>query len=89
MNLNIIYEDNWLLIVNKPAGIATHPSAYHFDNSLSNGIRFYFDTIHLNKKIRPINRLDLNTSGLVIFAKCEYIQECLSQQMLQNIFQKN
>ena len=88
MNLDIIYEDNWLLVINKPAGITIHPSVLHFDNSLSNGVRFYFDKIGLNKKIRPVNRLDKDTSGLVIFAKCEYIQECLSLQMKEGIFEK-
>ena len=42
----------------------------------------------MNKKIRPVNRLDLNTSGLVVFAKSEYIQEAFSVQMQNNIFQK-
>ncbi len=88
IDLNIIYEDDWLLIVNKPAGIAIHPSILHYSDSLSNGIRFYFDSISLNKKIRPVNRLDSDTSGLVIFSKCEYIQECLILQMKKHIFQK-
>ena len=88
MPLDIVYEDNWLLVVNKPSGIAIHPSILHFDNSLSNGIRFYFDKIGLKKKIRPVNRLDIDTSGLVLFAKCEYIQECLSLQMQEGIFKK-
>ncbi len=88
MTLDIIYEDEWFLIVNKPSGIAIHPSILHFDNSLSNGVRYYFDKIGLKKKIRPVNRLDKDTSGLVIFAKCEYIQECLSLQMKDGIFKK-
>lgn len=86
--LDIVYEDDWLLVVNKPSGIAIHPSILHFDNSLSNGIRYYFDKIGLKKKIRPVNRLDTDTSGLVIFAKCEYIQESLSFQMKDNTFKK-
>ena len=89
MDLNIVFEDDWLLIVNKPAGIATHPSVLHFSDSLCNGIRFYFDSISLKKKVRPVNRLDLNTSGLVVFAKCEYIQECLISQMKSNVFKKD
>ena len=88
MDLNIIFEDDWLLVVNKPAGIAIHPSVLHYSDSLCNGIRFYFDKIGLKKKIRPVNRLDLNTSGLVVFAKCEYIQECLINQMKKNQFKK-
>ena len=88
MNFEIIYEDEWLLVVNKPSGIAIHPSILHFDNSLSNGVRFYFDKIGLKKKIRPINRLDKDTSGLVVFAKCEYIQESLTLQMKEKVFKK-
>lgn len=88
MDLDIVFEDEWLLIVNKPAGIAVHPSMLHYSDSLCNGIRFYFDSINLKKKVRPVNRLDFNTSGLVIFAKCEYIQECLIIQMKNNIFKK-
>ena len=73
MDLDIIYEDDWLLIVNKPAGIAIHPSILHYADSLSNGIKFYFDSIGLQKKIRPVNRLDFNTSRISYFCKmCLY-----------------
>lgn len=88
MSLNIVYEDDWFILVNKPAGIAVHPSILHYSDSLCNGIKFYFDSIGLKKKIRPVNRLDLNTSGLVVFAKCEYVQECLISQMKDNLFKK-
>lgn len=88
MNLNILYEDEWFLVINKPAGIAIHPSNSHYADSLSNGVKAYFDKIGLHKKIRPVNRLDLNTSGIVIFAKCEYVQEQFSKQMLNHVFQK-
>lgn len=88
MDLDIVFEDEWLLVINKPASVAIHPSVLHYSDSLCNGIRFYFDSIGLKKKIRPVNRLDLNTSGLVVFAKCEYIQECLISQMKDNLFKK-
>lgn len=88
MNLDIIYEDEFLLLINKPSGIPVHPSILHFKDSLSNGIKFYFDSIGLNKKIRAVNRIDLGTSGLVLFAKNEYIQECLIKQMNNNLFKK-
>lgn len=88
INLNIVYEDEWLIVVNKPAGIPIHPSRLHYIDSLSNGIKFYFDSIGLAKKIRPVNRLDLDTSGLVIFAKCEYVQEALVKQMADKTFKK-
>ncbi len=89
MNLDIVYEDDWFLVINKSANMPIHPSRLHYTDSLSNGIRFYFDSIGLTKKIRPINRLDLDTSGLVIFAKCEYIQECFIRQMLNKTFKKD
>lgn len=62
MDLNILYEDEAYLIVNKPECIPVHPSMDHFEDSLSNGVKYYFNTIRLKKKIRPVNRLDKNTS---------------------------
>ena len=88
MDLNIIYEDDAFLVVNKAPNTAVHPSILHYENSLANGIKYYFDSIGLNKKIRPVNRLDKDTSGLVIFAKNEYVQECLVKQMQNHTFYK-
>jgi len=88
MDLNIIYEDNAFIVLNKPSGQASHPSIIHFDDTISNGLKYYFDSINLHKKIRPVNRLDLNTSGLIIFAKNEYIHECFIRQMSSGVFQK-
>ena len=75
--LDILYEDKFLLAVNKPAGIVVHPSSYHLNGTLANGVKYYLNN---NKKIRPINRLDRDTSGIVLFAKNEYIQECMKQE---------
>lgn len=88
MNLDIIYEDDSFIVINKPPFIPIHPTAYHFDDTLSNGLRYYYDTIGLKKKIRPVNRLDKNTSGLVLFAKNEYVQELLIAQMKNGDFKK-
>ncbi len=88
MDLSVLYEDEYLLIIDKPAGIPVHPSIIHFEDSLSNGVKYYFDTINLHKKIRPVNRLDRNTSGIVIFAKNEYIHDMLSKQMQNKQFKK-
>ena len=88
MDLSVLYEDEYLLIIDKPAGIPVHPSIIHFEDSLSNGVKYYFDTINLHKKIRPVNRLDRNTSGIVIFAKNEYIHDMLSKQMKNKQFKK-
>lgn len=86
--LSILYEDDGYLVIDKPAGIPVHPSCDHYTDSLSNRVRHYFDKIGLKKKIRPVNRLDKDTSGLVIFAKNEYIQECLVKQMQSKEFVK-
>lgn len=88
MELDILFEDETMLIINKPAGVPVHPSMDHFEDSLSNGIRFYFDEIGLKRKTRPVNRLDKDTTGIVIFAKNEYVQECLVKQMKKNTFVK-
>ena len=48
--LDIIYEDEWIIIINKPSGIAVHPSILHYDDSLSNGVRYYFDKIRFKEK---------------------------------------
>lgn len=88
INLDIIYEDESYLIINKQSGLPIHPSMDHYTDSLSNGVKYYFDSIGLHKKIRPVNRLDKDTSGIVIFAKNEYIQESLIKQMQSNTFSK-
>ncbi len=88
MDLDIVFEDDGILILNKPAGIAVHPSILHYDDSLANGVKYYFEILGIQKKIRPVNRLDFNTSGLIVFAKNEYIQESLIRQMKNNIFIK-
>lgn len=88
MDLNILYEDDALLIVNKSPFIPVHPSMDHYTDSLSNGVKYFFNSIGLNRKIRPVNRIDKNTSGIVIFAKNEYIQESLIRQMKSNEFKK-
>ena len=88
IDLDILYEDEGLLIVNKGPNTPVHPSLNHFQDSLSNGVKYYYDSIGLKRKIRPINRLDKDTSGIVLFAKNEYIQECLVKQMKTNKFEK-
>ena len=78
MNLKVLYEDDSLIILDKPPHLPVHPSLNHYENSLSNGLKYYFDSINLHRLIRPINRLDKDTSGIVIFAKNEYIQSQLT-----------
>ena len=88
MDLDIIFEDEYLLIINKTSNMPVHPSILHYEDSLSNGIAYYFKEKNIKRKIRPVNRLDRNTSGIVIFAKNEYAQEILVKQMKQDKFEK-
>lgn len=70
--IEILYEDEYFLAVNKPADMVVHPCSYHLENTLANYVKYYLAN---NRKIRPINRIDNGTSGIVLFAKNEYIQE--------------
>ena len=68
--LDIVYEDNDLMILNKPAGLAVHPSPGHYDGqTLANRVVFYLDATGQNPIFRAINRLDRGTSGLMTCAK--------------------
>lgn len=65
----IIYEDDDILVVNKPADMPVHPAINNFDNTLANALKYYFDSKEEKLVFRCINRLDRNTSGLLIVAK--------------------
>lgn len=67
--LEILYEDEDLLAVNKPAGMVTHPTGIHYADSLTNLVAEYFQKKGQSICLRPIGRLDKETSGIVIFAK--------------------
>ncbi|MDX5474434.1 MAG: RluA family pseudouridine synthase [Bacillaceae bacterium] len=69
MKLEILFEDEHLLIVNKPVGIETHPGSVDTTNSLSNGVAYYFQQNGIHSKVRHIHRLDKETSGAILFAK--------------------
>ena len=67
--LDIIYEDEDLMVINKPAGMPIHPSMNNYYNSLANGLAYYFAQQNCPFVFRCINRLDRDTSGLTIVAK--------------------
>ena len=87
--LNILYEDEYLLVINKEAGFPIHPSSSHFEDTVSNFVKSYFIENNIKRKIRPVNRLDRNTSGITIFAKSDYIQDILIKEMNLKTFKKN
>lgn len=67
--LNIVYEDEDLIIVNKPAGMPIHPSMNHYTGSLANGLAWYYQSQKKPFIFRCCNRLDRDTSGLTVIAK--------------------
>lgn len=67
--LDIVYEDEDILVVNKAAGMPTHPSMHNYDNSLANGLAWYFKEQGKPFIFRCTNRLDRDTSGLTVIAK--------------------
>jgi len=76
--LSIVYEDEYLLAVNKPPFMLVHPTASHPDYTLMNAVSYYFSSKNENKVIRLFNRLDMNTSGLVIIPKSSEAHRRLS-----------
>ncbi|MCD8175064.1 MAG: RNA pseudouridine synthase [Phascolarctobacterium sp.] len=83
LHLNAIaYEDEYILIVDKPAGISIHPTVNEQENTLYNYVENYYLKKNISSGIHPVSRLDRNTSGLVTFAKSPSIQNWLSHQTI-------
>jgi 23S rRNA pseudouridine1911/1915/1917 synthase len=81
--LDIIYEDEDLMVINKPAGMPIHPSMNNYYNSLANGLAYYFAQQNCPFVFRCINRLDRDTSGLTIVAK-HYVSAGILSAMIAN-----
>lgn len=86
--LDILYEDEDLLAVNKPAGLVTHPQGCHYRDSLANQAAAYFREKNEEHCIRPVGRLDRDTSGVVIFAKNKAAAARLQGQRESGVFSK-
>lgn len=86
-DFEILYEDDFFLVVNKKAGIPVHPSCDHYENTLANYVAYYLEEKGING-IHIVTRLDKNTSGICIFAKNRYIQELLIRKKNQIQLQK-
>lgn len=81
MDLDIVYEDEYLMVINKPSGLVVHPGAGNYNNTLVNGLMYY--TKHLSDvggSTRPgiVHRIDKDTSGLLLIAKTNQIHEILA-----------
>lgn len=80
MPLSVVYEDDHLLVVDKPPYLAVHPSAGKPEPTLANGVVGYFARKGTPLSFRPVNRLDRNTSGLLVAAKSPHVAYALAQK---------
>ncbi|WP_211274562.1 RluA family pseudouridine synthase [Paenibacillus oryzae] len=79
--LDILFEDEDLLVVNKPAGVIVHPTHGHYTGTLANGVVYHWLQRGEKVRFRPVHRLDEETSGVVAIAKTGYVHQQLSEQM--------
>lgn len=86
--IQIVFEDEDLLIINKPAGMIVHPTHGHYTGTLANGVVYHWQKKGERVRFRPVHRLDEETSGLVAVAKTSYVHQQLSEQMQANGFLK-
>jgi len=80
--LNIVYEDDQLLVINKPAGMVVHPGHGNYSGTLVNALAFHFENLPLNSSERPglVHRIDKDTTGLLVVAKTEIAMAYLTKQ---------
>ena len=82
MDINIVYEDDDLIIVDKPSGLVVHPGSGNYDNTLVNGLMHYTNSLRdINGEERPgiVHRIDKDTSGLLVIAKNNKSHAILSE----------
>lgn len=86
--LNILFEDDHLVVINKPAGLVVHPGVGNYTGTLVNALLYHFGNLPAaeNQEIRPglIHRIDKNTSGLLVVAKEEYAMQHLAKQFFEH-----
>ncbi len=84
--LDIVFEDEHILVVDKQGNLPTHPSLNNYEKSLAGAVINYFDKQGINFVFRAVNRLDKGTSGLMIIAKNAHIHELFKKQLHTNEF---
>lgn len=86
--LDVVYEDEDILVLNKAPFMVVHPTKSHQTGTLANGILYYFKETKQDCIVRLVSRLDMNTSGLIIIGKNQYAHMMLSSEMKTDRFQK-
>lgn len=79
--IDIVYEDEDVLVINKQPGMPTHPSMGNYENSLANAVMYYFQQKGEDRAFRAVNRLDKDTSGLMTVAKNSYAHARLADEI--------
>ncbi|MCP4801729.1 MAG: RluA family pseudouridine synthase [Bacteroidetes bacterium] len=89
--IDIVYEDDELLVVNKPAGMVVHPGHGNYSGTLINALTYHFDNLPNNSSERPglVHRIDKDTSGLLVIAKTEDAMAHLSNQFAKKTSKRN
>ena len=80
MDLEIVYEDEYILAINKAADVLMHPTSTVRDGTLANGVLYYYDETQQAHDFHPVHRLDKDTSGIVIIAKTSVVQHAFDKQ---------
>ncbi|MBR5281072.1 MAG: RluA family pseudouridine synthase [Clostridia bacterium] len=86
--LEILYEDDSLLAVNKPAGMVVHPTVFHQSGTLANALVGYWNEKQIQSGLHFVSRLDVGTSGIILIARNGYVQEHLRRQAEEGTFRK-
>ncbi len=86
--VDILYEDDDVLLVNKPPNMPTHPSHGHLDDTLANALMYHYKEKGIPFVFRPVSRLDRNTSGVVLVAKNKIASARLDEAMRQRRIEK-
>ena len=91
MDIDIVYEDDDLIVVNKPSGVVVHPGAGNKSNTLVNGLKYYTDNLSDGEdETRPgiVHRIDKDTSGLLLIAKTNKCEELLSEMFKKHVINR-
>lgn len=87
--IDIVFEDEHLLIVNKPSGVSSIPAQYHPNHTMANRVKAYYQRQeYVNQVVHVVTRLDRDTSGLMVFAKHGFAHSKLDEQLRSRTFHK-
>jgi 23S rRNA pseudouridine1911/1915/1917 synthase len=86
--LDIVYEDEDVIVLNKAPGVSVHPGPGHFDDTLGNFLVEYYEKTEQEADFHPVHRLDRGTSGLIAAAKHPHAQEALKNQLHTERFKR-